>query len=158
MKTIKGLILRLLWGKRVSAANAIADGIHAHGWLTTTATAALASKYLLVTAGGTTAADASTAAIGVCYEVVTATDIANSIPVRVSALGVGPTKLMVASSDASGVIAAGALVAQAAAGAVKAYTSGAGIIVGRALTASASAGDVLEVASCIANVASAAAT
>ena len=150
MKTLKGLILRLLWGKRVSAANAIADGIHAHGWLTVTASAALASKYLLVTAGGTTAADASTAAIGVCYEVVTATDIANSIPVRVSALGVGPTKLMVAGSTASGVIAAGAVVAQDAAGTVKAYTSGAGIVVGRALTASSVAGDVLEVASCIA--------
>ena len=158
MKTLKGLILRLLWGKRVSAANAIADGIHAHGWLTTTATAALASKYLLVTAGGTTAADATTAAIGFCYEVVTATDIANSIPVRVSALGVGPTKLMVAGSTASGVIAAGAVVAQDAAGTVKAYTSGAGIVVGRALTASSVAGDVLEVASCIANVVSAAAT
>lgn len=150
MKTLKGLILRLLWGKRVSAANAIADGIHAHGWLTVTATAALASKYLLVTAGGTTAADATTAAIGVCYEAVTATDIANSIPVRVSALGVGPTKLMVAGSTASGVIAAGAVVAQDAAGTVKAYTSGAGIVVGRALTASSVAGDVLEVATCIA--------
>ena len=100
--------------------------------------------------GGTTAADAATAAIGVCYETVTATDIANSIPVRVSALGVGPTKLMVAGSTASGVIAAGAVVAQDAAGTVKAYTGGAGIVVGRALTASSVAGDVLEVASCIA--------
>lgn len=158
MKTLKGLILRLLWGKRVSAANAIADGIHAHGWLTTTATAALASRYLLVTAGGTTAADATTAAIGVCYEAVTAADIAAGVLVRVSVLGVGPTKLMVAGSTAGGVIAAGVLVAQDAAGTVKAYTGGAGIIVGRSLTASSVAGDVLEVASCIANVASVAAS
>ena len=165
MKTrIKKLILGMLWRKPgvMSAANAVADGTHEQGLLSKLADAALASRYLLVKFGSdgdhVAVADATNAAMGVAYEAPSAADVTNGVPIRVGALGKGPTKLMVASSDASGVIAVGAIVVQAAGGAVKAYTSGAGIRVGIALTASAAAGDVLEVADQVATPVSAAAT